>query len=790
MAKISLLKTSKQDLGLWVSGGKELTPGGFFRRLKGTHSIGTNSVRSRNGSTRLYTISTVHSLTRFDDVRFQGAGDTLYRNGFGNPIKSGLTSPLRFLRMAPQAGGADYLFVVDGASTLFKVDSAGVVTDWGISPPANGFATASVNGPGGANSAVVPISPIGDWTTEGVGVTVAIEPVIQQGTTLRIDVPVDILGSATKSSISSINMEANFNDNTYTEFWIRADPTINIDLLQIQFDLEVAADFSKNFYTYVMRKEEGGLVGLFKGAASIISNLDDEADIVSPSGRFTIEAERVNASEAASTTTIQDAPGNWVKMRIPKTLYTRSGSASLTWSTVFAIRITIKANNRGEVKIYLAQVTVFRSGGLIGLYKYLMTYRNSVTGSRSNANSIAITELKRDQKSTLLSSLPVSPDAQVDKIEIWRSVGDGTRFFRSLVVNDTIGSVTEHVGDYPGIASPLVTASLENLELPTDNEKPFSTFKDTAGPHNAAAWWLNSASGTRGRVYFSPIGRPESVKGFINVSTDDDPTQRLVILGSSLFVLTEARLFQILGTDPYTSREVFGVPGTSNPGTVVETPIGIIYEARDGVTVFDGSRSSLIAFDSVGILFRGETAEGIPAFSGTVVAYGKGIYYISNGTTTLALDIRARTWRNLGVGADALFYEDDTGELIISFDGKVLIFEAEGVFTDDGATIPFELEPPSIITDVDHEGIFRFLFIEANTAGISITPTIIIDGVETTLPTFSTTSRTTTEFTIGKPGRVIGVRLEGSLNAQIEIFNIEVDIYVPSLAEASGRPAT
>ncbi|MCH7759808.1 hypothetical protein IIA15_00180, partial [candidate division TA06 bacterium] len=235
-----------------------------------------------------------------------------------------------------------------------------------------------------------------------------------------------------------------------------------------------------------------------------------------------------------------------------------------------------------------------------------------------------------------------------------------------------------------GLSCFLVLASLENLELPTDNEKPFTSFIDTVGPHNAAAWWLDGASGTRGRVYFSPIGRPESVKGFINVSNDDDPTQKLVILGSSLFVLTEARLFQILGTDPYTSREVFGVPGTSNPNTVIESPIGIIYEARDGVTVFNGSRSSLIAFDSIGILFRGETAEGIPAFSGTTAAYGKGIYYISDGTTTLALDIRAKTWRNLGIAADSLFYEDDTGELIISSGGKVMIFEAEGVFTDDG----------------------------------------------------------------------------------------------------------
>lgn len=780
MARIKLLKITKADLGLWISGAREATPAGFFRRLKGTHNVGTNTIRSRNGSS-LVTALASHSLHRFDDVRFQGSGSALYRNGVS--IKSGLSSSsLRFLRMPPQVGLRDYLFVVDGSSTPFKVDSAGAVTNWGIAPPADGITTLLGGGPGGIIRVLI-LVPAASWTTTGVGVTVSDEStIIQVVPGIRINIPESILGTA--SLANGVDFETSFNDNSHIKFWIRVEETINLDLLQIQFDLTVAADFTQNYYTYTMKKTEPPDIGggwAAKGAASLLPRLDDEIDIVKIGGLLSVEAARLNAIEAAATTKFPNSPGTWIRMRIPKSLFIRSGSASVGWADTSKVRITASTNSFGAVDIYLGSgISIDRSGGQIGTYRYAYTYLNSVTGSRSNANPTPITGLQRDQESTRFFNITPSSDAQVDKIEFWRSVGDGTRLFRAIVVDDTSPDDTEDlVGDYPGIASPLVTVSLENLELPTDNLVPFSTFKDVAGPHNAAAFWLNSAVGTRGRVYFSPIGRPESVKGFIEASNDDDPTQRLIRQGAFLYVLTEARLFQIIGTDPYTHREVFGVPGTSNPLTVVSTPIGIIYEARDGISVFDGSRSTLIAFDAVGVIFRGEAAEGIAAFSGTSAAYGKGEYFISNGVTTLALNVRARTWRNLGIAATALYYEEDTGEIIVSVGTKTLVLEEEGQLTDDGTSIAFEVEAGSVITSSDRDGIVEYIFIDANTDGVLVTPTIILDGVETALPGFITNKRETVEIAVGKLARVIGVRLTATTNKRIEIFDIEADIYLP-----------
>ena len=295
-------------------------------------------------------------------------------------------------------------------------------------------------------------------------------------------------------------------------------------------------------------------------------------------------------------------------------------------------------------------------------------------------------------------------------------------------------------------------------------------------------WTRDSVIGARGRVYYSPIGRPESVKGFIEVTNDDDPMQKLVRWGNFLWAFSEEGIYQIVGTDPYTSRRVEGAPGTINPFTIISTDIGIIYESRDGVRSFNGARSTLISPEAVQILFRGSTAEGISAFSGVVATYGRGEYFISDGTVTLALDVAKGTWRNVGVGADALFFEDDTEELIASFGGSVYTFEEEGKTQDGSTAISFEVEPVSVKISSDIDGIIQFLFIDANTGGQAITPTLILDGLEIVLPTFQTSSREITEYKIFRSARLVGVRLTGSLTSAIEIFDMSADIYVPSEA--------
>ena len=137
MPRVSLVNFSENShRGLWVNGPREHTPKGFWRRLEGVHSIRERLLRSRDGTTVDAAIAAAHSLSRFNDVRFQGATTVLYRNGIS--ISTGFDgTPLDMVVSEPRAGTDDeYLFVCSGGK-LEKVDLTGTVTQWGIDPPSD-----------------------------------------------------------------------------------------------------------------------------------------------------------------------------------------------------------------------------------------------------------------------------------------------------------------------------------------------------------------------------------------------------------------------------------------------------------------------------------------------------------------------------------------------------------------------------------------------------------------------------------------------------------------------------
>ena len=347
---------------------------------------------------------------------------------------------------------------------------------------------------------------------------------------------------------------------------------------------------------------------------------------------------------------------------------------------------------------------------------------------------------------------------------------------------------TDTAADFAALDSSGENPLMQNLELPTDNAPPKATYEVSAGPHGGRMWWCgDTTEGARGRIYYSPIGRPESVEGFLDATSDDDPTQMLVVWNSSLYVFTEARCYQVLGTTvPFIAREVFGVPGTTRPYTIQPTPAGIVYQAEDGVRLFNGGFSQRAAHEALGILFQGEAAENLTAFEGIVAAAGKAQYLVSDETHTLSLNVEDGTWRDLGLGCSALAYEPDTDRFIAGVGSKVLVLEDEGALTDDGEPIAFETETAGMRVDESAPGFVQRLYIEANTRGQSLTPTLVFEDSEIMLAPFITTKRQTVEWAIGRFARVVGVRLTGSLTDQVEVYGQACDVYVP---EAVTMPA-
>jgi len=368
---------------------------------------------------------------------------------------------------------------------------------------------------------------------------------------------------------------------------------------------------------------------------------------------------------------------------------------------------------------------------------------------------------------------PTGVDSQITHVEIWRSVAGGT----SLFYLDKIAAGTTTYDDDG-------STSLSSLELPTDNLQPYSWFDDCLGPINASMFWITrTQSGNRGRLYYSPIGRAEAVQGYIEVSSDDDPLQKLFSWQGMLGVLSESRMFQILGSNPYVAREVSGAPGTTSPHTVVVTPYGVVYEAEDGIRLFNGASADLISPEPIVRLFRGDSVENLNTFTGVVAGYMRHEYFISDGSQTLALDLRDGTWRDVGVGVDALHGDQEAAVLAATVNNEVLNFEAEGQTSDNGAAIEIDWKPGQIRLHDEKDCIVRRILVDANTNGATLTVTAILDDSEVTVGKLTTSSRTIQNFNVGRTGRVVGVQLFGSASVAVEVFGIDFDVHVPEDTE-------
>jgi hypothetical protein len=411
------------------------------------------------------------------------------------------------------------------------------------------------------------------------------------------------------------------------------------------------------------------------------------------------------------------------------------------------------------------------AGALSGTFKYKVTFRNSVTGHRSNGNPTAVSVTVTNQQVDL-ASLPISSDPQVGAREIWRTQANGTLFFLLTTINNNTATVhTDNTTD----------ANLSSTELPLDNDPPDDTFNEAIGPHVSRMWWTrDSVVGKKGRLYYSPIGRAESLLAFIDVTTDEDPVQRGVLWNRGLFIFTTSEIIRLIGTtEPFSFIRIDGAPGTTLRRTIVPTPLGIVYQAADGIRLFNGVSSTLIGADAIGGLFRGEAVDGVAAFEGTVAEFANNEFVISDEKTTLALSLADSTWRDVGVPVKAFHYEEDTKKLTAAFNDRHVILEDEGALTDDGTPVPLDVETWGVLSGASVLGVTRRLFIEADTDGEKVTPKIVLDGTEITLPVLTTLKRETVEYAVHRTGRLLSVRLEGSISKRVEVFGVEADVYIP-----------
>jgi len=807
--------------GIFLAGPKEDGPAGSLRRGRGLSLVKTGSAKSRWGAAVAPflniagQIANVHSLYTFTGIRICGAGTSFYEDGSAIATPSALSGGRMTFASMPLAGGQrDYLFVTNGAQ-IFMSDYVGQTWIVGITPPADGFTLTKIAQKRQTmvhfNNDASAASPYNDlysgadatqaanWTglADNPGSTTPADvtsPTVDGNHAVNFPIPASSSAGWTLTKtldLSTVSGATSPNED-WIVLWVHIDHPARLDQFTLQFS--VADTTFNDAYTKDVQVEDTVSKKQLKqqrGLGDLLPVRNQDTYFKdNPPGN----PEVLSLQEQLGTVKLIATRKTWTRLRLPKSTFKRSvDGAADAWNNIKAVRIVCNTNSGGAVNVYCELMYLVGSVGKQGDYQGLITYATysgATLLQRSNANPTPVTLTGLERQGMTWGSLPTSANPFVTHVECWETMGNGAIYFLAGKVTNGTASFTDTVADYTGLFGN--TASVLALDtLPTDNAQPLAgqgfigTPTDIVGPHQGRMWWAGDAgNGAKGRVYYSPQGRPSSVAGFVIVSADNDATQKLIRWNDLLYCFTTKAVFQIIGTDePFTVSRVMGVQGTLQPRTVVATPFGIFYQATDGIRVFDGTQAPLVGFDALGPVLRGESVENLTSFVGTIAEHAREEYVISDGTQTLGWHLTDHTWRDLGISPTAMYYMDDTdlflgpNVFLMGLASGVVAFEQPGTTTDyNGTAIPFSVEPVSATWEAGLRKLIQRVYIEANTNGQSLTPTLIIDGVSTTLPTLVTASQSVVEYPIVKPGRVVGLRLEGSLTDRVEIVEIGWDV--------------
>src|SRR6185503_808564 len=443
------------------------------------------------------------------------------------------------------------------------------------------------------------------------------------------------------------------------------------------------------------------------------------------------------------------AKNTWARITIPKNTFDQNGSPS--WADIRSVRFTVHANSEGRTAVFFDHLRMLGGVGMQGDYQYTLTYRNSRTATRSNPNidrkgiiaTVNIANVERQGVAITLPSLNLDP--QTDRIEVWRTVGNGAEYFKigeveiaSLGANGLFtpgGSFRDQTSDYIGLHTGHTTeytqvfgghtwrgsAVMETESLPIDNDSPNDpafAFQDAAGVHVGRMWWTrnvsqhdtsilpfpNTTQDGQGNVYYSPIGRYEAVQSFVVATSGrTDPVQKIVIWNDRLFAISKQGFFEVVGSDePFVVDRIEGAPGTILPDTVVATQMGLFYEATDGIYRFNGATTENVTDRDLAPVFRWRDAAGPFAASelwNEAAAGRNGIWYtdapaaIGGGTASFALvlDFETQTWRYRPL-VNYLWYDFTTGRMLGSTGASVSNLEPFPFNT--GETVTFNVRFP------------------------------------------------------------------------------------------------
>lgn len=423
-----------------VAGGREQTGPNALRIASGVAPELTNSVMSRWGSTHLYNIASIQCYY-WNNTRYQYDGSALYANGIS--IKTGFNgNRIAFNAMPPQPGLQDYLFVIGGGVTPFKISPTGTITNWGIVEPAN-----STTGINVAQDLIVIDTfntDAANWTAVGVAkaneaTIIAVNNANDSGGSLKLN-PAANTWTITNNFSSTAQNLGQYSggdlslDTDVIQFWFyfdslggAASPPNLSTYLELDFDVNDGT-FHKDWYSVVLE--------------------------MIPAGSTNPQVQQ-NA-----TISVRFNPGAWKQATIAKSQFTRNGTnLQFDWSCVQAMRF-VGGNFVGNLYLdYLTQMggCGLGAGPAVGNggseYDYYVVYRNLTTGSQSNPNSDPIKVFDVEVNQVKLSHIPVSSDTQVGARDIYRTQaltvpGGGLAFYLDTIYDNSTTTYTDKSSDF------------------------------------------------------------------------------------------------------------------------------------------------------------------------------------------------------------------------------------------------------------------------------------------------------------------------------------------------------
>lgn len=523
--------------------------------------------------------------------------------------------------------------------------------------------------------------------------------------------------------------------------------------------------------------------------------------------------------------------------------------------------------------------------GILGNYSYYYTFKNSVTGTRSEPNKTTIAITGTNGGAIKIQNLPTtSSDAQVDTLTLWRTLGNGALYYNVVDIKlstlvATGGTYYDAAGDFAGFGASLSSAgdwiALHNYNAnngviikpvtgnaggyyflditpglnstgaaaPTWPQNVGATVVDSAitwqnigttgilgitqlilglytlPPTTATACMYyngtmficgNSATGTKGRIYFSAVSEgAEGVAGFTDISNDDDPTVGFATFAGLLYCLTKKGVWlvndiSISSTQPAFSATLLGqAPGCGSLQSIVTSPVGIIYQTSENdLHLFNGYTATNL-FAQITVLFDNTTVEGYSTIGQIVAAtYGRDEYWFSDGANNLfAVNIMPeslprdvqnvpRPTRCHGTAATAIYYVPETGSILAGWNSGTYDLEVRGSFVADTGTgsLPFSLRTGSFYSGDKYTAKGQRLLIDINDGGNLISVYVSVDDTDYLLgATDGAGVRKKYEFPFNITGSVIGVYVTTTGGSgMIEVFRIAIEADGSGLDDAGS----